>query len=97
MVNIAIAGGTGGVGRSIVDALKNDPRHSTIILSRTGAAEDKARVPVVVVDYDDRTSLQTTLETHEIHTVILALALHIIGVGQAQINLIQAADKSNWT
>ncbi|KAI3538315.1 hypothetical protein CSPX01_09670 [Colletotrichum filicis] len=96
MVNIAIAGGTGGVGRSIVDALKNDPRHSTIILSRTGAAEDKARVPVVAVDYDDRTSLQTTLETHEIHTVISALALHIIGVGQAQINLIQAADKSNY-
>ncbi|KAK1463854.1 hypothetical protein CMEL01_12615 [Colletotrichum melonis] len=104
MVNIAIAGGTGGVGRSIVDALKNDPRHSTIILSRTvrhdlnrkqEAAEDKAGVPVVAVDYDDRTSLQTTLETHEIHTVISALALHIIGVGQAQINLIQAADKSN--
>ncbi|KAK1502121.1 hypothetical protein CTAM01_05559 [Colletotrichum tamarilloi] len=97
MVNIAIAGGTGGVGRSIVDALKNDPRHSTIILSRTEAAEDKAGVPVVAVDYDDRTSLQTTLETHEIHTVISALALHIIGVGQAQINLIQAADKSNFT
>ncbi|KAK1472734.1 hypothetical protein CABS01_16200 [Colletotrichum abscissum] len=96
MVNIAIAGGTGGVGRSIVDALRNDPRHSTIILSRTEAAEDKAGVPVVAVDYDDRTSLQTTLETHEIHTVISALALHIIGVGQAQINLIQAADKSNY-
>ncbi|KAF4781914.1 hypothetical protein HER10_EVM0005047 [Colletotrichum scovillei] len=97
MVNIAIAGGTGGVGRSIVDALKNDPRHSTIILSRTEAAEDEAGVPVVAVDYDDRTSLQTTLETHEIHTVISALALHIIGVGQAQVNLIQAADKSSST
>ncbi|KXH59151.1 hypothetical protein CNYM01_06476 [Colletotrichum nymphaeae SA-01] len=97
MVNIAIAGGTGGVGRSIVDALKNDPRHSTIILSRMEAAEDEAGVPVVAVDYDDRTSLQTTLLTHEIHTVISALALHVIGVGQAQVNLIQAADKSSST
>ncbi|EXF74949.1 hypothetical protein CFIO01_08404 [Colletotrichum fioriniae PJ7] len=97
MVNIAIAGGNGGVGRSIVDALKHDPRHSTVILSRTAAPEDKVGVPVVAVNYDDRTSLQTTLETHEIHTVISALALYIIGVGQAQINLIRAADKSKPT
>ncbi|KAK1489135.1 hypothetical protein CCUS01_14604 [Colletotrichum cuscutae] len=67
----------------------------TIVIRKQEAAEDKAGVPVVAVDYDDRTSLQTTLETHEIHTVISALALHIIGVGQAHFNLIQVADKSN--
>lgn len=69
----------------------------TIVIRKQEAAEDEAGVPVVAVDYDDRTSLQTTLETHEIHTVISALALHIIGVGQAQVNLIQAADKSSST
>lgn len=34
MVNVAIAGGTGGVGRSIVEAFKGDSRHSAIVLSR---------------------------------------------------------------
>lgn len=35
MVNVAVAGGTGGVGRTIIDALKDNPKHKAIILSRT--------------------------------------------------------------
>jgi saccharopine dehydrogenase-like NADP-dependent oxidoreductase len=53
--------------------------------------------PVIAVDYDDVDALQAVLEKHEINTVISALALHIIGVGSAQINLIKAADKSEPT
>lgn len=34
MVNVAVAGGTGGVGRTIVDALNADSQHHTIVLAR---------------------------------------------------------------
>ncbi|KAM5527878.1 hypothetical protein FOXYSP1_19752 [Fusarium oxysporum f. sp. phaseoli] len=94
MVNVAVAGGTGGVGRTIVDALKDDPRHNTIILSRQKPKGVDYGVPVVAVDYNDVNILKAVLEEHGIQTVISALSLHIIGVGQSQINLIQAADRS---
>lgn len=97
MVNVAVAGGTGGVGRTIVDALKDDPRHHTIILSRHIPERDDFGVPVIAVDYNDINALKAVLEKHEIQTVISALSLHIIGVGQSQINLIQAADRSTST
>jgi S-adenosylhomocysteine hydrolase len=53
--------------------------------------------PVIAVDYDDIDALQAVLEEHQIYTVISALALHFIGVGKAQTNLIKAADKSEPT
>ncbi|RSM19156.1 hypothetical protein CDV31_002077 [Fusarium ambrosium] len=53
--------------------------------------------PVIGVDYEDVDALQTVLEQYEINTVISTLALHIIGVGQAQINLVKAAEKSQPT
>lgn len=34
MVTVAVAGGAGNVGRSIVDALKESPNHKVIVLSR---------------------------------------------------------------
>ena len=35
MVRVAVAGGTGGVGYAIVDALKAQTEHEFIVLSRT--------------------------------------------------------------
>jgi NAD dependent epimerase/dehydratase family enzyme len=34
MVTIAVAGGTGNIGRTICDALKGSTKHKTIILAR---------------------------------------------------------------
>jgi len=34
MVKVAVAGGTGSVGRTIVDALKENPKHEVIVLAR---------------------------------------------------------------
>jgi uncharacterized protein YbjT (DUF2867 family) len=34
MVNVAVAGGTGNVGLTIVDALKASPKHKVIVLAR---------------------------------------------------------------
>ncbi|KAJ4317073.1 hypothetical protein N0V84_007526 [Fusarium piperis] len=96
-MNIAVAGGTGGVGRTIVDVLRDNPRYQAIILSRTIRDGVDLSAPVIAVDYDDVEALQAVLEKRDINTVISALALHIIGAGQAQINLIKAAEKSDPT
>ncbi|KAM0330566.1 hypothetical protein ACHAQA_003513 [Verticillium albo-atrum] len=97
MVNIAIAGGTGGVGRAIVEAIKDDPRHSAVVLSRKSLVKEDIGLPVVEVDYEDIQSLAEVLAKYEINTVISTLALHIKGVGEAQVNLIRAADKTEVT
>jgi uncharacterized protein YbjT (DUF2867 family) len=34
MVTVAVAGGTGNVGGTIVDALKKSPKHDVIVLTR---------------------------------------------------------------
>ncbi|KAF9634761.1 hypothetical protein BFW01_g5656 [Lasiodiplodia theobromae] len=94
MVNVAIAGGTGGVGRAIVEAIKDDPRHAAVILSRKIPAGNDLGLPIIEVNYESVDDLAEVLESHQIHTVISALALHIHGVGTAQRNLIKAADKS---
>lgn len=46
------------------------------------------------MSYENVDDLAEVLESHQIHTVISALALHIHGVGAAQMNLIKAADKT---
>ncbi|GME32557.1 Pyridoxal-phosphate dependent enzyme [Neofusicoccum parvum] len=97
MVNVAIAGGTGGVGRAIVEALKGDTRHTAIVLSRKIPDEGALDLPTVEVNYDSVDALAEVLEKHQIHTVVSALALHIHGVGAAQLNLIRAAEKSPVT
>ncbi|KAM0431590.1 hypothetical protein ACHAQK_010215 [Fusarium lateritium] len=97
MVNVAVAGGTGGVGRSIVDALRMDGKHKTVILTRKAPDQLDLGVPIIEVDYDSISGLQAVLEEHQIQVVISALAMHIIGVGKSQINLIQAAENSTFT
>ncbi|KAH7153442.1 hypothetical protein EDB81DRAFT_855820 [Dactylonectria macrodidyma] len=97
MVTVAVAGGTGGVGRTLVDALRNDGNHQTIVLARKVPEGLELGVPVIEVDYNDIDALQAVLNEHQIHTVISALALHIIGVGESQLNLIEAAHRNSST
>ena len=59
--------------------------------------DDDIGLPIIGVDYDNIHVLAEVLEKHQIHTVISTLALHIHGVGKAQINLIQAAGNSPVT
>lgn len=51
----------------------------------------------VQVDYNDIPSLARTLEEHAVHTVISAISIYDGETSQSQLNLIQAADKSNVT
>ena len=43
MVVVAVAGGTGNVGRTIVEALLAEGKHDVLILSRTVLAESRLR------------------------------------------------------
>ncbi|KAL4886509.1 NAD(P)-binding protein [Aspergillus karnatakaensis] len=100
MSRIAISGGTGSVGRAVVRALttKPDLEHSFIILTRSVANTPEELKPyAVAVDYSDIDSLVTVLEKHNIDTVISTVNLIPEGAGEAQLNLIKAAEKASVT
>ncbi|KAL3494695.1 hypothetical protein BJX62DRAFT_26319 [Aspergillus germanicus] len=92
MVNVAVAGGTGGVGRTIVEVLDSS-QHQVFVLSRKPS--DKAQT--VTVDYSDIDNLVTVLETHKIHTVISTFSVEGDSLAKSQKNLIEAAIRSKET
>ncbi|GFG22040.1 isoflavone reductase homolog P3 [Aspergillus udagawae] len=99
MVIIAIAGGTGGVGKTIVESLVGQSQHQVIVLTRSEPRTDLVsdRTRQVQVDYNDIPSLVQVLEQHAIHTIISAIGIFDATTSQSQLNLIQAAEISNVT
>ncbi|KAJ4256889.1 hypothetical protein NW762_008985 [Fusarium torreyae] len=101
MVKVAIAGGSGHIGRTLVDAIKETTSHEVLILSRKPNPEVEAetRVPVIDVDYSDVNALTRLLEEQRIHTVVSAITMMQVGFGQEnnEISLIRAADASTFT
>ncbi|EAW14289.1 uncharacterized protein ACLA_073240 [Aspergillus clavatus NRRL 1] len=98
MVVVAVAGGTGGVGKTIVETLVQEPHHQVIVLTRSDSRIDPAdKSQHVKVDYNDITSLIQTLEQHAIHTIISAIGIFDDSTSQSQLNLIHAAEKSTTT
>ncbi|KAH7121169.1 hypothetical protein B0J11DRAFT_58997 [Dendryphion nanum] len=96
MVNVAVAGGTGGIGKAIVEELVLQGKHSVIILSRNSSSISIANtsVPVIAADYTNKSALQTLLVEKNVEVVISALMLASEEGAQAQLNLINAAIKS---
>ncbi|KAF2146398.1 uncharacterized protein K452DRAFT_341044 [Aplosporella prunicola CBS 121167] len=99
MVNVAIAGGTGAVGRTILEVLKDHPQHTPIILTRKAPEEvqEQFGVKAVQLDYDDVESLKQELEAHSIHTVISTFGNRGDSFKISQVNLIKAAGQSSET
>ncbi|KIW82787.1 hypothetical protein Z517_02030 [Fonsecaea pedrosoi CBS 271.37] len=101
MVTVAVAGGTGNVGRTIVDALKASQNHKFIVLARKPTPqESKAQdigVPVFGVDYQDVDSVSHLLETNDVETVISALSVRGPVEGASEISLVKAAAKASTT
>ncbi|CAO1599666.1 hypothetical protein XANCAGTX0491_003381 [Xanthoria calcicola] len=93
MVRIAVAGGTGGLGRTLVDELCQDNAHSVFVLSRKSQLSFEApeNVHCLATDYKSVPQLQNILESNQIHTVISTLNPPTPEVQSAQSNLIQAA------
>ncbi|CAI9630187.1 hypothetical protein GT037_010825 [Alternaria burnsii] len=95
MSRVAIAGGTGGVGRTIVEELVRQGKQDVVVLSRkSNSLKGLESVPVFAVDYNDVTSTAATLRDLRIETIISTLSLFTEEVGEAQLKLIQAAIES---
>ncbi|KAF5251244.1 hypothetical protein FANTH_3679 [Fusarium anthophilum] len=92
MGKVAVAGGSSGLGRTMVDALEAAKTHDYIILSR------KANGPKTrAVDYSDVDALNSVLESEQVETVISMLPIDNDESGQAQLNLIEAAERCGCT
>ncbi|KAI9147443.1 NmrA-like family protein [Paramyrothecium foliicola] len=101
MVTVAVAGGTGNVGRTLVEAIVAAGQHKVIILSRK-ADQDLERqlgAPIVAVDYTNTEALTKILEDHNVHTIVSGLSMLPApgGPPPGEVALIQAADASRTT
>ncbi|KAK0717531.1 hypothetical protein B0T26DRAFT_645680 [Lasiosphaeria miniovina] len=98
MTTIAIAGATGGVGKTIAELLSKNPLYRPIILSRSKPAESlHAKVPVIAVDYNDVEGSAKLLESHAVHTVISTIRVSSPEVALSEVNLAKASAKSPVT
>ncbi|KAM0210953.1 hypothetical protein ACHAPA_004775 [Fusarium lateritium] len=80
MGKIAVAGGSSGLGRTMVEALKAAKTHDYIVLSpKATGTETRA------VDYSDVDALALLLESEQVHTVISGLPIDGDESGQANI------------
>ncbi|KAJ5778246.1 hypothetical protein N7520_001492 [Penicillium odoratum] len=98
MTVIAVAGGSGGVGKTLVERLLQESKFKVIVLSRQSAQQSSLPGALIVqINYDDVGSLAKTLDTHNVHTIISAIGLVSDETSQSQLNLIDAAELSATT
>ncbi|KAM0562002.1 hypothetical protein ACHAPJ_002444 [Fusarium lateritium] len=97
MVVVAVAGGTGKVGRTIVETLVSAGKHQVVVLSRevNKSLEEELGAPILAVDYHDVSALTQLFEEHNVHTVISTIGTN--GPSPPELDLIQAADAAGPT
>ncbi|KAH9216467.1 hypothetical protein DL95DRAFT_460057 [Leptodontidium sp. 2 PMI_412] len=97
MAVIAVAGGSNGLGLTIVEALKARGKHEIIILSRKDnpGLEKRLETRFVAVNYKDVESVQSVLEANDVDTVICTI--NSSTDLEPERNLIRAADRSRIT
>ncbi|KAL8812391.1 MAG: hypothetical protein Q9200_001078 [Gallowayella weberi] len=96
MVRVAIAGGTGGLGRTLVEEFMQGNEHEVFILSRKSTLpfEVSKNVHLLTPTYDNLDSLVELLKANEIHTLMSTLSPPTPEVHQIELNLIRAASQS---
>jgi len=94
MAAIAVAGGTGGLGRAIVRACVADGKR-VVVLSRKSSGGNEQGAPIVQVDYEDTASLKDALKSYQVGTVVSTLA--VLTSNEAEKNLVTAAEASSCT
>ncbi|KAM0425872.1 hypothetical protein ACHAPT_008810 [Fusarium lateritium] len=94
---VAVAGGTGNLGRTIVEAIIADGKLQVAILAREANVEKETQIGarILVVNYNHVDDLTKVLEDNNIGTVISTL--NTMGVAEPELNLIAAADQSKCT
>ncbi|KAF1976170.1 NAD(P)-binding protein [Bimuria novae-zelandiae CBS 107.79] len=97
---VAIAGGSGGLGRALVNALKKST-YTPLILARkvtlfriaNAPLEEELGVPVLQANYSDLDSLVQLLGSHNIDTVVSTIS-NYDNSHFAEASLIKAAEQS---
>ncbi|KAK0705795.1 hypothetical protein B0T21DRAFT_320564 [Apiosordaria backusii] len=98
MAIVAVAGGTGNVGRAIVEAILATGKHQVKVLSRSPnpALEKEIGAPIIPVDYSSIPAIVKVLEDNQIDTVVSSISMHSETVPN-EFELIHAADLSKVT
>ncbi|KAF4463330.1 NAD(P)-binding [Fusarium albosuccineum] len=94
---IAVARGTGQLGRSIVETLLANGNYKVIILARKAnqVAQEAIEAPVIPLNYANVDDITSALEAHNVHTLISTIVT--MNDVEPELNLIKAADKSATT
>ncbi|KAL6872128.1 NAD(P)-binding protein [Trichoderma novae-zelandiae] len=91
---IAVAGGTGSFGRTLVDELKKSPLYSVIVLARKAPEEQDEKAPVIAVDYGNVAETAQKLASNNVKVIISTISVMDAASGTAQVNLVKAASQS---
>ncbi|WKT38251.1 hypothetical protein QSH57_000069 [Fusarium oxysporum f. sp. vasinfectum] len=95
---VAVAGGTGHVGRPIVESLAQSQSFKVLVLGRK-TCQDTSGLPAsavyIQVDYDNVEALSQILKHHNVHTLICTIQITDEIASSAQVNLIRASDSSS--
>ncbi|KAF5501429.1 Oxidoreductase BOA1 [Colletotrichum siamense] len=97
-MSVAIAGGTGGLGRALVEAIQARGNYQVIVLTRkvSGSPAGPNGIRFEAVDYASVESLVSVLQENNVEIVISAVN-NITGENDAELNLIKAAERSSTT
>ncbi|SPO01759.1 uncharacterized protein DNG_04432 [Cephalotrichum gorgonifer] len=97
MSTVAVAGGTGKLGRAVVNAINAAGKFEVLVLSRQVDNEKstKTGTRVIAVDYTSSEAIASILEQYQIETLISTLGSFV--PAQHEHNLIKGADKSSVT
>ncbi|KAH6949742.1 hypothetical protein BKA56DRAFT_536138 [Ilyonectria sp. MPI-CAGE-AT-0026] len=93
MVRIAVAGGSGGLGRVILEAIANTGKHELFLLSREAKPHSVGAhtITSLAVDYSNVSAIAEVLRSNNIEVVISAIGVLFADTHQAQISLIKGA------
>ncbi|KAF2450150.1 NAD(P)-binding protein [Karstenula rhodostoma CBS 690.94] len=94
---VAVAGGSSGLGRAIVDALRADGRYEVLIFSRAEnpQVEKESGARVLAADYSSVDALTTLLETNNVEVLITTANTTVDPT--PEFNMIEAAARSRAT
>ncbi|KAH7254323.1 uncharacterized protein BKA55DRAFT_593887 [Fusarium redolens] len=90
---VAVAGGQGDVGRTIVEVLSQNPHNQVLVLSRKKLDDGST----VYVDYTDVSHIRDSLDKNNVEVVISCLNVISPEASQAEVNLARACDSCSTT
>ncbi|UKZ81497.1 hypothetical protein TrVFT333_009269 [Trichoderma virens FT-333] len=91
---IAVAGGTGSFGRTLVEELKKSPLYDVIVLARKVPEVNDEKAPVIAVDYSNVDETAQKLASNNVEVVISTISVIDQVSSVSQVDLVKAASKS---